>query len=152
MDIKDKIWLGFNLFFAFGGTLFAIIAWNSWNETYQIVRNGIKTQGLVLENVHRPTRGISHQTSSLAPIVMFTTTAGEQKKYYSQTYTTPATHAPGDVVDIWYLPDNPVLATMNGVDAWVLPTVFGIFGAAMCLIGYSGLIGIWLKKNSNRTA
>lgn len=146
MEIKQKIWLGFNLMFAFGGTLFGIIAWNAWSDSYKIVHNGLKTQGIVLENVHRPTRGLSTKSTALAPVVAFTTTDGRQVKYYSQTYTTPSNYTPGQVVDIWYLPEDTKQATLNGVDAWIIPTVFGIFGTVLCLIGYSGLIGIWLKK------
>lgn len=146
MEIKDKIWLGFNLLFAFGGTLFLIIAWKAWSARYQIVRNGIKTQGMVLENVHRPMRGLAKNTSSLAPVVSFTTERGNPQQYHSQTYTTSAQYTPGDIVDIWYMPEDPMKATMEGVDAWIFPTVFGIFGFAMCLIGFSGLSGIWLKR------
>lgn len=74
---------------AFAGTLFLIIAWNSWRSTYRIVHNGIQTQGIVVENVHKPRRGLERQTTSLAPIVQFFTASGERKLYYSQTYTTP---------------------------------------------------------------
>ena len=55
-------------------------------------------------------------------------------------------YAPGATVDIWYLPEDAKQATMDGLDAWIFPTIFGIFGSVMCLIGYPGLIGIWLKK------
>lgn len=130
------------------GTLFLIIAWNAWRDHSQIVLNGIKTQGIVLENVHKPIRGVQKQTTALAPVVQFSTQDGQLKKYYSQTYTTPATYAPGEILNIWYLPEDPNQATLNGVDAWVLPTVFGIFGSVISLIGMGGLFGT-LFKNSN---
>ncbi len=151
MDLKRKISLGFNLLIALGGTMFLFIGWNAWKERYQIVQNGIQTQGIVVENVHRPTRGLERQSTALAPVVSFTTSEGKTVRYYSQTYTTPAQYTPGTVVDVWYLPDNPQEATMEGVDAWVFPTVFGIFGTAMCLIGYIGLIGMWFKKQTPST-
>lgn len=146
MEIKDKIWLGFCGMFAFAGTLFLVIAWNSWRSTYRIVRNGLQTQGIVVENVHKPRRGLEPQTTSLAPVVQFFTSTGEQKFYYSQTYTTPAAYQVGETVAIWYLPDNPIEATLNGVDAWIFPVVFGIFGAAACLIGYPVLLKFLFRQ------
>lgn len=151
MEIQNKIWLFFASLLGLGGTLFLIIAWNAWSQTYTIVRNGKLVQGTVIENVHKPRRGLQTQTTSLAPVVAFTTENGETVRYYSQTYTTPAAYAPGEQVDIWYMPDNPQLATMDGLDAWVLPTVFGIFGTAMSLIGWGGLISGLLKNRKSRT-
>lgn len=148
MALKDKIWLGFCCMFAFIGTMFALIAWSSWHSTYKIVRNGIQTQGTVVENYRRPTRPSETRTTSLAPVVQFFTESGEAVKYYSQTYTTPAIHEVGETVAIWYLPDNPQQATLNGADAWILPVVFGIFGAAACLIGYPALIKIIFRGAS----
>ncbi|MBP6827679.1 MAG: DUF3592 domain-containing protein [Saprospiraceae bacterium] len=139
--MKDKIWLGFCGMFALAGTLFAIIAYNSWRSTYRIIRNGVQTQGLVIENRHKPRKGLEMQTTSLAPVVQFATPDGVIRQYYSQTYTTPAAFQPGETVTLWYLPDDPLQATMDGADAWILPVVFGIFGAALCLIGYPALIG-----------
>lgn len=146
MEIKEKIWLGFCLMFAFVGTLFAVIAWNSWRSTYRIVRTGIQTQGTVVEHCEKPRRGLETRTTSLAPVVQFFTTAGEPVKYYSQAYTTPVSHQIGETVTIWYLPDDPQKATLNGFDAWILPVVFGIFGAAACLIGYPALIQLLFRQ------
>lgn len=147
--MKDKIWLGFCGMFALMGTLFAVIAWNSWHSTYRIVRNGVQTQGIVIENRHKPARGLEKRTTSLAPAVQFMTADGVPSVYYSQTYTTPAAYRIGETVTIWYLPDDPQRATLDGPDAWIVPVVFGIFGAALCLTGYPALIGAawsFLKK------
>ncbi len=140
MEFRDKIWLGVCIMLALGGTLFAIIAWNSWRSTYRIIRNGIQTEGMVLENRRRPARGLEARPTSVAPVVQFVTPDGLTVQYYSQTYTTPATFQVGERVAIWYLADDPKQATLDGVDAWIFPVVFGIFGTAMCLIGYPTLI------------
>jgi hypothetical protein len=140
MEIKDKIWLGFCLMFCFAGVLFLIIAWNSWRATYRIVRNGIRTQGIVVDLYHKPVRGLERRTGTLAPVVQFYTASGEQVQYYSQTYTSPPMYQPGQTVDIWYLPENPHQATLDGLDAWILPVVFGFFGLAASLIGFPALL------------
>lgn len=145
-EVKDKIWLGFCGMFAFAGSLFGVIAFNSWTATYRIVHQGVQTQGTVIENRHKPVKGLETRTTSLAPVVRFLTAGGTPVVYYSQTYTTPASFQVGETVDIWYLPDDPQQATLNGLDAWIIPVVFGIFGAAACLIGYPALIrAAWSK-------
>jgi Protein of unknown function (DUF3592) len=122
---------------ALAGTLFSIIAFKEWRSTGQIIKNGIQTQGIVVDNVHRPRRiGENVTSTSLAPVVSYFTTTGQQKSYYSQTYTTPAEYKIGDTVNIWYLPSEPNLATLEGGEMWILPVAFGIFGFVMCLIGY----------------
>ncbi|MBX2892000.1 MAG: DUF3592 domain-containing protein [Saprospiraceae bacterium] len=151
MELRDKIWLGFCGMFAFVGTMFLIIGWSHWQSTYRIVRNGVQTQGIVVENVHKPRRGLERQTTSLAPVVQFFTATGEQKLYYSQTYTTPVSHQVGEVVTIWYLPDDLNQATLNGADAWIFPVVFGIFGVAAALIGYPALLKFLFRKIFSNT-
>jgi hypothetical protein len=139
MDIKDKISFFIFLMLAFGGTLFAIIAWNSYRGTCRILKEGEQTRGIVINNVPKPRRGLEPRSTALGPVVKFVTMQGREVEWYCQTYTTPARFQVGEVVDIWYLPEDPHKATMQDVDAWIFPVVFGIFGAAMCLIGYPGL-------------
>lgn len=140
MAIKNKLSFIISLMLALGGTLFGIIAWNSYTETYSILQNGTQTFGVVIDNVPKPRRGNESPTTSLAPVVRFLTGDGKETVWYSQTYTTPARFQIGEAVQIWYLPENPQRATLQDVDAWVLPIVFGIFGTVMCLIGYPGLV------------
>lgn len=78
MEFRDKIWLGVCIMLALGGTLFAIIAWNSWRSTYRIIRNGIQTEGMVLENRRRPARGLEARPTSVAPVVQFVTPDGRR--------------------------------------------------------------------------
>lgn len=141
MDIRNNIWFGASLLLSLVGTLFAIIAFREWRTTGRIIKTGVQTTGVVIENVKRPRRaGESFQSTAMAPGVLFVTNKGEQFTYYSQTYTTPASYSIGDKVDIWYLPEEPNKATLKGADAWILPVAFGIFGLAMCLIGYPSFL------------
>jgi len=147
MDMHRKISLIVCLAFCFGGTLFAAIALREWQSTGRILRAGRQAQGVVVELARRP-RKVGEQSSpnAFAPVVQFSTDKGEQRKYYSQLYTANPGYQIGQVVDIWYLPDEPNEATLSGGDAWVLPIAFGAFGSAMGLIGYAWLFNILLKK------
>ncbi|GEM_PF-1277473 len=143
MGIRKKINLVVCLVFCLGGTLFAIIALREWQSTGRILKTGKLAQGMVVEMARRPRKvGETVTPNSFAPVVQFNTEMGEQRKYYSTLYTAMQTHQVGQMVDIWYLPEDPAKATMEGGDAWVLPLVFGIFGFAMCLIGYPWLFNI----------
>ncbi len=145
MAIQNKLSFIFPLMLAFGGTLFAIIAWNSYTETYRILQNGIQTTGFVIDNAPKPRRGNESVTTSLAPVVRFLTAEGKETTWYSQTYTTPVRCQVGEAVEIWYLPEDPQQATLQDADAWVFPIVFGVFGTVMCLIGYPGLVRSFFK-------
>lgn len=146
MDIGEKIGLFFFGLFALVGTICAIVAYYNWHNTYRIVQNGIQTQGMVIEHRRRPTKGLEAQSTSLAVTVQFVTTDGKVVKYYSNTYTTPVTHQIGEAVTLWYLKDDPQTLTLDGVDAWLVPVVCGIFGFVFCLIGYPSLIRALFKQ------
>ena len=139
--MKGNLWLYVSIMLSLGGTLFLFIAWKEWNNTLSILQNGVKTQGFVLENVHRGKRiGEIGLSTSLAPVIQFQTTEGYAVKFYSQVYTTPASYAIGEMIDIWYMPNNPQKASLGGKDVWIFPIVFGIFGSAMCLIFYPSVL------------
>lgn len=141
-----KIKLFFAIPFAFGGSMLLLIAYREWRSNYRIIREGIKTEGMVVETYRRPKRtGEPRLSTAEAPVVRFVTAQGRTVTYYSTTYTTPCGYTPGQQVDIWYLPDQPEQATLNGKDAWILPVVFGIFGVAMCLIFYPMLFRALLE-------
>ncbi|MCB0631019.1 MAG: DUF3592 domain-containing protein [Saprospiraceae bacterium] len=147
MDLKEKISLIVCMILCICGTIFAIIAIREYRSSGVIVRTGIQTKGVVVEMERRPRKvGENTTPNSFAPVVLFLNETGTQHKYYSQLYTAIPTYEIGQKVDIWYLPDEPQKATLNGGDAWVLPLVFGLFGGIMCLIGYPWLFSIIRQK------
>ncbi|MBI1226527.1 MAG: DUF3592 domain-containing protein [Bacteroidetes bacterium] len=147
MEIKDKISLVVSLMIALGGTLFATIAIREHNKTGHILQAGVQTQGMVVEMGRRPRKvGERVTPNSFAPVVQFTTDKGEQRKYYSTLYSGLDMYKIGQMVDIWYLPNEPEKATMAGGDAWILSLAFSIFGLVMCLIGYPWLFKIIFRK------
>ncbi len=122
---------------AFGGTLFSVIAYKSWRSTAEIVKNGIQTEGMVIDYRNRPRKvGERSRSTAKAPVVQFFTANNKMLTYYSQLYTTPKRYKIGEKVSIWYLPNQPNRATLEGADGWILPVAFGVFGFIMCVIGY----------------
>jgi len=145
MDIFVKAKLIFALVFAFAGTMFLTIAYREWRANYRIVTGGIETEGKVVDTYRKPRRTGEQPSTAEAPVVQFVAQDGAEHLYYSTLFTTPCSHQVGESVRIWYLPEDPQKATMNGKDAWVLPIVFGIFGSVISLIAYYAVFSILIK-------
>lgn len=131
------------LLFAALATGAAVGAWYSWQSTRQAVRDGIRTQGVVLENRSPQRIGLRHRnkiSTALAPVVQFQTADGQRITYQSTTYTTPARFDVGDTVELWYNPTNPQDVTLAGVDTWLLPVICGLFAFVFGLLGYVPLL------------
>jgi Protein of unknown function (DUF3592) len=114
------------------GMLFLTIAYRTWSTSNNIIQNGLKTEGVVTgfrNNTDRQKR----TSNTIAPNVQFKTQKGELITYYSTTYTSPSPYQEGQIVPIWYLPDNPQEATIKGADLYLLPLIFGGFGALAML-------------------
>jgi hypothetical protein len=144
MDMKDKGWLLFTGFFALMGTGLLAGAYLSWHSTQRVIRSGVETTGVVIDvRYGRDKQG--RTTTSQAPVIQFRTVAGEPVTYYSSTYTTPAGFSRGEVVKLWYLPENPQEdVILEGADTWLVTAVLGGMGMLFALIGYPALIREWL--------
>jgi hypothetical protein len=141
-----KFKLVFALVFALAGTLFLTIAYREWRANYQIVAGGIETEGRVVDTYRKPRRTGERPSAAEAPVVEFAAQNGAAHRYHSTLFTAPCSHQVGESVRIWYLPENPQKATMNGQDAWVLPIVFGIFGSVISLLACSWLFRILYEQ------
>ena len=143
--MKQNIGLAFFGLFALVGTIFLIVAYVNWQSTQRIIKTGIETKGVVIDNRYNIDRQ-GRTTSSMAPVVQFRTTDGTPVTYYSQTYTSPPSFEVGQAVTLWYQPDNPQEPILEGIDGWLLPLIFGILGTIFVLIGYSGIISTLIKR------
>ena len=142
----DFFKLTFSLVFAIAGTLFLSIAYREWRSNYSIITQGVETEGVVIETYRKTRRTGEMPSTAEAPVVEFSTETGERRKYYSTLFTTPCNYEQGVKVPIWYLPNDPNRATLNGKDAWILPVMFGIFGCALCLITYPILLQMLARR------
>jgi hypothetical protein len=132
------------LFLTVLGLIFSTVAYRSWHSTNNIIENGVKTEGVViqlLDNYDKRKR----TTGTQAPVVQFKTQNDDIIIYKSTTYTSPCPYYQGQLVPIWYLPDNPQEATLKGADAYVLPLVFAGFGALAFLFGLPVLLKLFIR-------
>lgn len=126
--------------FALAGTLFLVIACREGMSKYEIVEEGIETDGTVVEIYDKPLRTGEKPSTAQAPVVRFITEENKVITYYSTTFLTPCPYQVGSQVKIKYLPTNPQEAILDWKDTWILSTAFGIFGAVICLITYPSLL------------
>ena len=131
--------------FALAGTLFLIIAYRAGAEKYAIFKKGVETEGVVIDTYRKPTRTGESRSLATAPVVQFLTSSNRVQLYYSTVFSSQDVYQRGQHVRIWYLPEDPSNATMDGKDAWILSLVFGIFGTAICLVAYSSLLRLLFR-------
>lgn len=125
------------------GFIFLTIAYRSWSTSKRIVENGVKTEGVVIDIVQNKTK--RKRTSAKAPVVQFKTENGDVTTYYSTTYTTPCPYEIGQIVPIWYLPEDPQQATLQGADSYILPIAFAVFGLVVTLISLPFLFKLFIR-------
>ncbi len=128
----------FMSFLALIGLIFLTIAYRSWNSTNSIIEKGLNTEGVVIGLVNGKRKG--KQTNTLAPVLQFKTQQGDVITYYSTTFTSSCPYQEGQIVPIWYMPDNPQEATLKGADAYLLPLVFAGFGVLAMLFSLPSII------------
>lgn len=126
------------------GLIFTTIAYRSWNSTNKIIKNGLKTEGVVINLVERIDRR-KGAMGTKAPTVQFKTQKGDIITYYSDVYTSPSPYYAGQIVPIWYMPDNPQEATLKGADAYLLPLIFAGFGALAFLFGLPTVFSFFIR-------
>ncbi len=145
MKKSGTIRLIFVTVFALAGTLFLTISYREGSNKYMLFKKGIETDGVVIDTYRKPTRTGESRSLATAPVVQFLTTGNQVRQYYSTLFTSPAGYQVGQHVRIWYLPEDPANATLDGKDAWILSAAFGIFGGVICLITYGILLNMLLR-------
>ena len=131
--------------FALAGTLFLTIAYREGFKKYTLFKKGIETAGVVIDTYRKPTKAGEPRSLATAPVVQFLTTNNRVQLYYSTVFTSTASFQRGQHVRIWYLPEDPASATLDGKDAWILSLAFGIFGGVICLLAYGILLSRLLR-------
>lgn len=126
--------------FALAGTMFLIIAFREGSKKYNLFKNGIATDGVVIDTYRKPGRTGEPRSLATAPVVQFLTGNNKLQLYYSTVFSSQDVYQRGQHVRIWYLPEAPSTATMDGKDAWILSLAFGIFGGVISLIAYGILL------------
>jgi hypothetical protein len=98
-DIYSKI----SPLFLLVGFLLIAHSHNRKNYIKNLFKNGIKTEGKVLEIRRDPGPLFGEEGMGFAPVVEYTTMSGNVLKHYSQTYQISSKYEVGQTVDIWYI-------------------------------------------------
>lgn len=78
------------------------------------------------------------------PRISFTTTKGQTIKFDANVCSSPAPYTEGDLVNLYYDPDDPYNAQIKSFSAqYLLPTSFIVSGLPLVIIG---LVGLYLQK------
>lgn len=81
-------------------------------------------------------------------MVVFTTAAGEEIRFTSDTGSGTALYAVGDQVPVRYLPDRPHDAEIDGFQLWLGPVIAASLGIIFGLIATGTLVGYFRKTRS----
>jgi len=79
---------------------------HSHNRKYfikDILKNGFKTEGTVVEISRNPGPLFGKEGEGFAPVVQYTNNSGNVLKHHSQTYRTPCKYELGQIIDIWFI-------------------------------------------------
>lgn len=119
------------------GTYCFILAYEKQHVIERVLKNGIETEGTVIEIRHDPSNPSGQE---VAPVVDFNTPNGSHR-HYSTTYTATNTYHVGQKVRIWYkfykskrdvaLPDEK---------PGNLPKTLFRWGIVLCLLSYPEII------------
>jgi hypothetical protein len=143
MSLSFNFSLIMTILAAIAGLIFSTIAYRSWSSTNNILENGLHTEGVVIDIISRTDR--KKRTTTYAPVVQFKTSKGEVVAYHSNVFTNPCSYVQGQLVPIWYMPDNPQEATLKGADAYLLPVLLTVLGAIAFFFSLPTLFKLFIR-------
>ena len=128
------------------GLLFGGIGIWAFLADREIARNGIQTDGLVIDLTSRRD---SDGDITYRPVVEFHDRNGTRHEFTGQVGSNPSSHARGDNVSVIYPPDAPGRAIVDGfMDRFLLPLIFGAFGGLFAGIGFWMLVAAIRRKRA----
>lgn len=134
------------------GLIMLAIAFLLFNSTRSFISEAELTQGTVTELVESRSKSDDGSNSiTYAPVVSFVTDAAQQVTYHSSTSSNPPSYQVGETVEMYYLPEQPNKAKINGFfDLWLGTVICGVLGAVFFSVGF----GLWwfARKQKNKTA
>ncbi len=99
-------------------------------EQYQLSKNGVETQGTVIELAEHT----SNDGTTYAPVVQFQTKNNRPVTFVSSTWSIPPEYAVNDRVTVVYLPEHPEQAEIKGAGT-VLLIIFAVLGSLLIIAG-----------------
>ena len=104
-------------------------------------------QGKVTELV----RSRSGDSTTYKPVVQFYTKNGELIEFMSSAGSSPPSYDEGEKVEVFYLPENPQNAKINGFfSIWGGPLIVGVLGGIFFLVGIGMVFATANKSRKER--
>lgn len=138
---RFMFWIG--LVFALVGTGMGIATYFVWTSTNELVNEGIRTEGTVIDLQYRRD---DEGSGTYAPVVEFLDENGQRQVYYSNSGSNPPGYDRGEKVDLYYQRGTPERAMIDSfTDRWMLPMITSLFTAVFGAIGY-GILYVMLRR------
>ena len=115
------------------GFVLVVVAYSMWSSQQGFINKSTHVSGTVTELLSR--RDI-HNHTVYWPVVKFTTHENQAETYTSTVYSNPPAYSVGQVVDIYYDPENPHVATIGG-QSDTIDLCIGGLGGFFLLVGIS---------------
>ncbi|MBM0744338.1 DUF3592 domain-containing protein [Phormidium sp. CLA17] len=116
-------------------------------NTNTFLKDAIKTEGTVIELI----RSRSDDSITYQPVVVFVSQKGEKIEFTSSSSSNPPSYSKGQTVEIFYLPNEPQKAEINGFfSLWGAPTILGAIGSIFSTVGASLLIALMRKEREEK--
>lgn len=119
----------------------------TYTNTRTFLKDAIKAEGTVIELI----RSQSDDSITYRPVVVFVSQKGEEIEFTSLSGSNPPSYSRGQTVEIFYLPDAPQKAEINGFfSLWGAPTILGAMGSIFSTVGASILIALTRKEREEK--
>lgn len=111
---------------------------NRKNYIKNLLKNGTKTEGRVIEIYRNPGSIFSKQSGEgFAPVVEYTTISGNILKHYSTTYRANTKYQVGQIVPLWYVNYKSIReAALEDDEPGDLPKKLFITGLIFLSVGF----------------
>lgn len=125
------------------GVVFLIVGISLTVQRLNFQRNGIATEATVVNIISSR----SSDSVTYRPEVRFKTRTGETIQVIHSVGTNPPRYSKGEVIDIYYLPDNPYKIMLDSPAERVLfPLVFMGLGGLICLGAIGATAFVIIRK------
>ena len=121
------------------GVVFLIIGLSMYRHQQKFAKNGIATEATVINMVsQRSTDSVTYK-----PEVEFQTENGETIQVIHTTGSNPPRYKKGEVINIYYMPDNPYEITIDSAfERVIFPFIFIVLGGLCCLMALGAVVGV----------